>query len=168
MTSLPQKKEHENIVRWSRKTFTTLCGIAKGVSNEIIELLMGMNIDNRIVEKIQKAERKWQNRIERNQEVLEQDRGEILPKVNLRLVPESIVKVINILDKAYCKNPACNRERLTRNHVNVHHNHDIGIVNIKSDLKALMSKGQATKEIQIIAGKLTKKYDSIYEILNNL
>ena len=54
--------------------------------------------------------------------------------MNLRLVSESIVKVMNILDKVYCKNPACNKERLSRNHVNVHHNQDIDRVNIKDDL----------------------------------
>jgi len=60
---------------------------------------MGMNLENKIQDKIWNAQRKWKIRINENPAEGVKNEEEIIPKNDLRPIPNSLIQVVNMLNK---------------------------------------------------------------------
>jgi len=166
------KTQKQKLLVWGRSTFKQLMGLGRGVSNRIVDKLMLTNMEEQVRQKVGRAERKWRIRVE-DRERDEQDRIEPedprVPSGNLRWVPETMVKIINIVDKVMCKK--CEGMRLTLNHMESQHGIRCQDLDIEKDLEGVL-KIQAKSWRKIngagkqLRDRIVRKYNSLYAIIS--
>ena len=135
--------KNKMIIGWARSTFKSMCGLAKTTKNEIVELLMDLDLEKLMEKKIERAHRKWHARI--YYEHYEKEEEEVEDHSTLEYVPEEMIKVANILNRACCKE--CTGQRLTLVHLDTRHDISIPNVDIEKYLRMMirLKKGTNTK-----------------------
>jgi len=157
--ALSNKTEKKAVRALSLKTFKRICGVTQSTSTEIMKRLMGMDIEERAKEKLRLAKEKWEKR--RKNEIwvgVREERKE--EGVDLRVIPQSMVRVLNLLDKVECG--LCrNKDRLTGRHMKDKHGIDKEEIDPAEEIRKMTGKTFTDKEIIAEREKMRRKYEAL-------
>jgi len=109
---------------------------------------MLVNLEEQVKEKLERAEKKWKERVEEGeQEKRIEDMGpEDESCKNIQWLPEAMIKLLNMIGKTECKK--CKQSRLTLEHIEAIHGVRCKGLAIEKDLDELMKiKGKKLREI---------------------
>ena len=154
---LGNKTQKDKMEQWSRRTFKKLCGITKTVGNLIIDQLIGFNQIDKAEQIIKRGEIKWIHRKKYENNYSNQSIDQENTKKLTKWIPNSFIKMINIIGKKIC--PKC-KNRLTPLHLKENHKIDIGFWSPLSDLNNLRLN-------RITKSDFKEKYDAVVNMVND-
>jgi len=164
--------QNQAMQRWARGTFKLMVGLGRGVSNSICQKLMIVDLVAQSRRRIERARRKWEERVE-GRIVMADEEGDGQDERegggNLRWVPEELVMVANMMNRAMCKR--CKQERLTVRHLEEVHSVKCTRFDIEEDLDKLMAiRQEKWEEVSVInkemVDELKTRYVDVYTTLS--
>ena len=134
--------KNDKMISWARSTFKSMCGLVKTTKNDIVELLMGLDIEKLSKKKIERAEWKWKARVK--YEEYQNEANEEEDYSTLEYVPDEIIKTLNIINKTYCSK--CSGQRITPLHLEDNHNIILPHYDFEKELRNLINLKKATRK----------------------
>jgi len=164
----------EELKKVARGTFKTVCTLNKTTKNEIVEALMNIDITERAEERIQVAKEKWMSRKQRGNRRDEEEAGdggreERQQKIDVSMIPKSMIAVINVIGKKLCK--LCQGKRMTMEHITGEHKMQLETMHVLQDLEKMRIAQKAentTGMRQERKRMIQEKYDKFMHAIRSL